>query len=57
MGTDSVLCPRCCLPRLPLDTETPDCFELQEFIWQQISQLLGSKMLGGDIGLSGWEGT
>jgi CRISPR-associated protein Csc3 len=34
----------------PLDTETPDCSELQEFIWQQISQLLGSKMLGGDIG-------
>jgi len=34
----------------PPDSETPDCFELQEFIWQQISQLLGSKMLGGEIG-------
>lgn len=34
----------------PLDSETPDCFELQQFIWEQISQFLGSKMLGGDIG-------
>ena len=38
---------------LPLNAtgyETPDCAALQEFIWQQITQLLGSKMLGGDIG-------
>ena len=34
----------------PKDTETPDYSELQEFIWQQISGKLGSKMLGGDIG-------
>lgn len=34
----------------PSDNETPDCSELQAFIWQQVSQLLGSKMLGGDIG-------
>lgn len=34
----------------PPDSETPDCSELQKFLWQQISQLLGSKMLGGDIG-------
>jgi CRISPR-associated protein Csc3 len=34
----------------PPDSPTPDCYELQAFIWQQISQLLGSKMLGGDIG-------
>ncbi|MEL6462463.1 MAG: type I-D CRISPR-associated protein Cas10d/Csc3 [Cyanobacteria bacterium J06621_15] len=34
----------------PTDTETPDYSELQEFIWQQISGTLGSKMLGGDIG-------
>lgn len=34
----------------PPNSETPDCAELQGFIWQQISQLLGSKMFGGDIG-------
>lgn len=34
----------------PLETETPDCSELQEFIWEQISQRLGSKILSGDIG-------
>lgn len=35
------------------DTETPkipEISELQEFIWQQISGFLASKMLGGDIG-------
>ncbi|MEH1922508.1 type I-D CRISPR-associated protein Cas10d/Csc3 [Nostoc sp.] len=34
----------------PADIETPDIHELQEFIWSQISGVLGSKMLGGDIG-------
>ena len=34
----------------PIDTETPEVAELQEFIWQQISGVLSSKMLGGDIG-------
>jgi CRISPR-associated protein Csc3 len=34
----------------PADSETPDIHELQEFIWSQISGVLGSKMLGGDIG-------
>lgn len=34
----------------PPETESPDIAELEEFIWEQISQLLGSKMLGGDIG-------
>ncbi len=34
----------------PPDSETPDINELQEFIWSQISGVLGSKMLGGDIG-------
>ncbi|WP_017720464.1 type I-D CRISPR-associated protein Cas10d/Csc3 [Kamptonema formosum] len=29
---------------------TLDLTELQEFVWEQISSLLGSKMLGGDIG-------
>ncbi|MBD2247609.1 type I-D CRISPR-associated protein Cas10d/Csc3 [Nostoc sp. FACHB-888] len=34
----------------PVDNNTPDINELQEFIWSQISGVLGSKMLGGDIG-------
>jgi CRISPR-associated protein Csc3 len=34
----------------PVDSDTPDMNELQEFIWGQISGVLGSKMLGGDIG-------
>ena len=34
----------------PVDSSTPDIKELQEFIWTQISGVLGSKMLGGDIG-------
>lgn len=34
----------------PNDTETPDIIELQEFIWQQLSGFLASKMLRGDIG-------
>lgn len=34
----------------PIDNEIPDKIELQEFIWSQISKLLGDKMLGGDIG-------
>ncbi|MFK0731447.1 MAG: type I-D CRISPR-associated protein Cas10d/Csc3 [Gloeotrichia echinulata GP01] len=34
----------------PVDSETPDIKELQEFIWFQITRVLGSKMLGGDIG-------
>ncbi|HEY9801270.1 MAG TPA: type I-D CRISPR-associated protein Cas10d/Csc3 [Leptolyngbyaceae cyanobacterium] len=34
----------------PVNSETPDIQELQEFIWSQISGVLGSKMLGGDIG-------
>ncbi|MEH2129704.1 MAG: type I-D CRISPR-associated protein Cas10d/Csc3 [Nostoc sp.] len=34
----------------PADIETPNINELQEFIWSQISGVLGSKMLGGDIG-------
>ena len=34
----------------PTDSQTPDINELQEFIWSQISGVLGSKMLGGDIG-------
>ncbi|AFY31721.1 type I-D CRISPR-associated protein Cas10d/Csc3 [Calothrix sp. PCC 7507] len=34
----------------PADIETPDIHKLQEFIWSQISGVLGSKMLGGDIG-------
>ncbi|WP_034937246.1 type I-D CRISPR-associated protein Cas10d/Csc3 [Gloeocapsa sp. PCC 73106] len=34
----------------PAKYEIPDRTELQEFIWQGISQLLATKMLGGDIG-------
>lgn len=34
----------------PTDNKTPDMEELQEFIWGQISGVLGSKMMGGDIG-------
>ncbi len=34
----------------PLDSETPEPGELQEYIWQHISGVLGSRMLGGDIG-------
>ncbi|MBD2441327.1 type I-D CRISPR-associated protein Cas10d/Csc3 [Nostoc sp. FACHB-110] len=34
----------------PINSVTPDIQELQEFIWSQISGVLGSKMLGGDIG-------
>jgi CRISPR-associated protein Csc3 len=34
----------------PVESQTPDIHELQGFIWQQISGVLGSKMLGGDIG-------
>ncbi len=34
----------------PPDNETPNINQLQEFIWSQISGVLGSKMLGGDIG-------
>lgn len=34
----------------PNDSETPDKLELQEFIWKQVSGVLGSRMLGGEIG-------
>lgn len=34
----------------PLDTETPDRDLLQAALWDGVSQLLGRKMLGGDIG-------
>ncbi len=34
----------------PKDTETPDRETLQVALWEATSQLLGSKMLGGDIG-------
>jgi CRISPR-associated protein Csc3 len=34
----------------PNDSETPDRLKLQEFIWQQVSRVLGSRMLGGEIG-------
>ncbi|MBH8564955.1 type I-D CRISPR-associated protein Cas10d/Csc3 [Nostoc sp. CENA67] len=34
----------------PTDSQTPDINELQEFIWSQVSGVLGSKMLDGDIG-------
>ncbi len=34
----------------PETGETLNLTELQEFVWEQISSLLGSKMLGGDIG-------
>lgn len=34
----------------PLDTEAPDRETLQIALWESISQRLGSKMLGGDIG-------
>lgn len=34
----------------PGDSETPDIKQLQEFIWGQITGVLESKMLGGDIG-------
>ncbi|MDF5706693.1 MAG: type I-D CRISPR-associated protein Cas10d/Csc3 [Nostoc sp. S4] len=34
----------------PPDSETPDINKLQEFIWSQISGVLASKMMGGDIG-------
>ncbi|MEC4813668.1 MAG: type I-D CRISPR-associated protein Cas10d/Csc3 [Scytonema sp. PMC 1069.18] len=34
----------------PVDNETPDINEIQEFIWGQVSGVLGSKMLDGDIG-------
>ncbi len=34
----------------PINIETPDKTDLQEFTWEQISQLLGNKMLGGEIG-------
>ena len=34
----------------PMDTETPDRTTLQVALWDATSQLLGSKMLGGDIG-------
>lgn len=34
----------------PIDYENPDQDELNEFIWEQISELLAGKMLTGDIG-------
>ncbi|MGB7414716.1 MAG: type I-D CRISPR-associated protein Cas10d/Csc3, partial [Thermosynechococcaceae cyanobacterium] len=34
----------------PQDSKTPEPEELQECIWQQISQFLGHKMLAGEIG-------
>jgi CRISPR-associated protein Csc3 len=34
----------------PNDSETPDRLKLQEFIWKQVSGVLGSRMLGGEIG-------
>lgn len=34
----------------PPNYQTPDITSLQEFIWRQISGVLGSRMLGGDIG-------
>ncbi|WP_088240873.1 type I-D CRISPR-associated protein Cas10d/Csc3 [Calothrix rhizosoleniae] len=34
----------------PHDYQTPNSLELQDFIWQQISGVLSSKMLTGDIG-------
>ncbi len=34
----------------PQDSETPEQLELQGYIWQQVSSVLGSRMLGGDIG-------
>lgn len=34
----------------PLNNETPDIEVLQDFIWRQVSGVLGAKMLGGDIG-------
>lgn len=34
----------------PVDTETPDREALQTVLWEATSQLLGNKMLGGDIG-------
>lgn len=34
----------------PPDRETPNFTELEEFIWNQISQKLADKMLNGDIG-------
>ena len=34
----------------PMDTETPDRETLQIALWDATSQLLGNKMLGGDIG-------
>lgn len=34
----------------PIDDKIPEQNELQEFIWEQISQLLAHKMLSGDIG-------
>lgn len=34
----------------PPDAEIPERQELQDFIWQQISHLLGDKMSGGEIG-------
>ncbi len=34
----------------PPDNETPEIHKLQEFIWTQVSGVLASKMMGGDIG-------
>ena len=34
----------------PADNKTPDINELQNHIWEQISGILASKMMGGDIG-------
>lgn len=34
----------------PNNSETPDRLKLQDFIWRQVSGVLGSRMLGGDIG-------
>ncbi len=34
----------------PVDSKTPDNIELQNHIWEQISGILASKMMGGDIG-------
>jgi CRISPR-associated protein Csc3 len=34
----------------PVDSQTPDIYELQAYIWEQLSGILASKMMGGDIG-------
>lgn len=41
----------------PMDAEVPDRDTLQVALWDATSQLLGNKMLGGDIGFKrGWQG-